>query len=148
MKIQYRYHPLYGTEVQIVRTLRRYLEQIEIVGLPDGTERAVPAWMLDPVICHQLPQQDRPRISLSALLELAAWLDNRSLSGTAVRAVSAQDECTPRKDGDLSSTQTAAAEKEGLVGEIAAGQSDTVPGDIGSTVAPSRVRRHRRKEQP
>ena len=70
-KIHYRHHPFYGTEVEVVRALRRFDEQSFVVKLPEGHQIAVPAWMLDAVFCSQLPQCDHPLIALKALLELS-----------------------------------------------------------------------------
>jgi hypothetical protein len=62
-KIHYRHHPFYGTEVEVVRALRRFEEESFVVKLPEGHQIAVPAWMFDPVFCDQLPQRDHPSIA-------------------------------------------------------------------------------------
>jgi hypothetical protein len=79
-KIHYRYHPFCGTEVEVVRALRRFGEESFVVKLPDGHQIAVPAWMLDAVFCHQLPQRDHPLIALKALLQLAELIERHGLA--------------------------------------------------------------------
>ena len=66
-------------EVKVQRTLRQFQEAVDIVRLPDGHDIAVPQWMLDPVICNQLPQATAPRIALGALLRLVTLLAKRAL---------------------------------------------------------------------
>lgn len=51
----------------MVRALRSSVDRIDIVGLPQGFQIAVPRWMLDPVVCSQLRQEAKPRLALSAL---------------------------------------------------------------------------------
>jgi hypothetical protein len=47
-KICYRYHPCHGVVVQLVRYLRRGSAAVVIVRLPDGSQLAIPEWMLKP----------------------------------------------------------------------------------------------------
>ena len=44
---------------------------MDIVQRPDGLQIAVPRWMLDPLVCQQLPQEAKPRVALRVLLRLA-----------------------------------------------------------------------------
>lgn len=74
-KICYRHHPLYGTEVEVVRYLRRTNPAILVVKLPDGRQLAVPEWMLSPLMCEQLKEEAEPRIALAALQELRQLID-------------------------------------------------------------------------
>ena len=69
-KICYRFHPLYGTEVEVIRCLRRGASVILIVKLPRGMQIAVPEWMLIPETCDRLIIEDQPRISIDALIAL------------------------------------------------------------------------------
>ena len=80
-RIEYRYHPCHGAEVERVRALRSFEDQIDIVRFDDGQQIAVPRWMLDPVYCAQLPQEQRPRIAVKALLRLADWVARQGLLG-------------------------------------------------------------------
>jgi hypothetical protein len=120
-KIHYRYHPFYGTEVEVVRALRRFDEQSFVVKLPEGHQIAVPAWMLDAVFCSQLPQCDHPLIALKALLELAELIETQRLrsqstdseSGPSLRRGGID---APRKEERLASTETGLWE-EGAVGK-------------------------------
>jgi hypothetical protein len=69
-KICYRYHPRYGVTVQLVRYLRRGSAAVVIVRLPDSSQLALPEWMLKPESCEELKIEAKPRISLSALLDM------------------------------------------------------------------------------
>jgi hypothetical protein len=95
----------------VVRTLRQCDEQSFVVKLPEELQIAVPAWMLDPVHCGQLPQRDQPSIALEALLEVAQFIETHRLpssvsdsqSGPSLRRGGID---APRKEERLSSTET------------------------------------------
>ena len=40
--------------------------------LPDGAQIAVPKWMLDPLRCRSMREEERPIIAIGALVELSA----------------------------------------------------------------------------
>jgi hypothetical protein len=61
-----------------VRALRRF-SPMTVVRLPDGAEIGIPSWMLDPLACSQVKDEPRPRVAVSALLELRQLLDGQSL---------------------------------------------------------------------
>jgi len=129
-KIYYRHHPFYGTEVEVVRALRRFDEQSFVVKLPDGHPIAVPAWMLDAVFCSRLQQRDHPSIALRALLELAQLIDAQRLPSSVINSESGP---SPRRGGIdalrteevLSSTEAALCEK-GAVGKTARSASSSL----------------------
>ena len=77
-KICYRFHPLYGAEVEVIRCLRKSASVILTVKVPGGLQIAVPEWMLNPQTCDQLKTQDKPRISVGALMELRRLSDAQS----------------------------------------------------------------------
>lgn len=83
MKICYRHHPFYGTEVEVVRYLRRANSAILIVKLPDGLQIAVPEWMLSPLVCEQLKEEAESRIAIAALQELRQLIDIQPLFTSA-----------------------------------------------------------------
>ena len=74
-RICYRCHPFYGVEVEVVRHLRRTESTVLVVRLPTGTQIALPKWMLTPELCDRLSYEDRPRIDITALLELRRLID-------------------------------------------------------------------------
>ena len=74
-KICYPCHPFYGVEVEVVRHLRRTESTVLVVRLPTGTQIALPEWMLAPELCDRLSYEDRPRIDITALLELRRLID-------------------------------------------------------------------------
>jgi len=49
------------------------------VRLAEGSQLVVPGWMLDPVICSQLPQEGKPRVGWAALLKLRELIDGARL---------------------------------------------------------------------
>ena len=77
-KICYRFHPFHGVEVELVRYLRKTESSILIVKLPGGTQLAIPEWMLNPQVCDRLRNEDQPRISVAALLDLRRLIDAQS----------------------------------------------------------------------
>jgi hypothetical protein len=75
--IHYRHHPFHGEHVEIVRRLRRYTADCVVIKLADDVQVAVPTWMLDPLVCQQLTDEEQPRLSVAALCELRALLDSQ-----------------------------------------------------------------------
>jgi hypothetical protein len=74
--ICYRHHPLYGSEVAVVRYLRRTADaKIVIIRRVDGMQFAVPEWMLNATVCADLTDETEPRIALGALRELRHLID-------------------------------------------------------------------------
>jgi hypothetical protein len=78
-KICYRFHPFYGAEVEVIRCLRKSASVILIVKLPGGVQIALPEWMLIPQTCDQLKTEDKPRISVGALMDLRRLIDAQFL---------------------------------------------------------------------
>ena len=69
-KVCYRYHPLHGVAVQLVRYLRRGSSAVVIVRMLDSSQLAIPEWMLKPEACEELKVESKPRISVSALFDV------------------------------------------------------------------------------
>jgi hypothetical protein len=131
-KIHYRHHPFYGTEVEVVRALRRFDEESFVVKLPEGLQIAVPAWMLDPVYCSQLPQRDHPLIALEALLALAEVIEISRLPSSVTNSESGPSSLRGGIDAlrtkeRLSSTEVALREEEAM-GKTSRAQSSSLPG--------------------
>jgi hypothetical protein len=106
-------------EVRVVRTLRRFIDQIDIVQLPQGFQIAVPCWMLDPVVCSQLPQAAKPRVALHALRRLAEIVRQRRLLIGATASLSdpsppTKGDHVSREEPTLSSTPTAPLHENAL----------------------------------
>jgi hypothetical protein len=74
-KICYRYHPLYGAEVEVTRHLRRTESAILIIKPPGGVQVAVPDWMLNPQVCDRFSNEAEPRVSMDALFQLRRLID-------------------------------------------------------------------------
>src|SRR5580765_468190 len=83
-KIHYRYHPLFGNEVEVYRRLNPRVSEQVIVHLPDDTKCALPAWMLDESFCCGFCDADIPQIGVHALRAVATLLDHHaSLVGSS-----------------------------------------------------------------
>ena len=81
-KICYRFHPLYGAEVEVIRCLRKSTSVILIVKLPSGVQIAVPEWMLIPQTCDRLSVEDQSRISIDALIALRRLIDSQRFNNS------------------------------------------------------------------
>jgi hypothetical protein len=142
-KIEYRHHPFYGTDVQVVGVLRRFQEVIDLVLLPDGSRLAVPRWMLDSLICSQLPQRATPCVAPTAVSRLAALIDRHGLSAGAPASDSGPSTLTkgihvPREKHSVLSTvhPGLGGERKPGVGTVAAGPTSALPPNIGAVVKP------------
>ena len=124
-KIHYRHHPLYGSEVEVVRVRRRCGEEVLTVKVPAGFELAVPSWMLDPIHCGGLPQEARPRVSLAALLELQALMRSQDLPCGSGTVQTAGTDATKSKDQLLSDSSH--LPPEGPVGKVSPTPSSSLP---------------------
>ena len=89
--MHYRFHPLFGKELEVVHRRDSRSADERIAQLPDGTCCILPEWMFDESYCLSLQEVDRPVISVSALNELADLLASQDL---VVRS-SAHDSDTP-----------------------------------------------------
>jgi hypothetical protein len=134
----------------VVRALRSFLDEIDIVQLPDGVQIAVPRWMLDPVACSQLPQETKPRLSTSALLRLAELVHRHGLPVQVVKATSdaslpTKSEHVSKEQPDLSSI-SAAASQENALGEDPGNSPRPLSANVDPNVATAGARDHRSKE--
>jgi len=66
---------LHGQEVEVVRAIRHGTDPSVIVRLGDGTQIAMPCWMLDLHKCAALKEEAWPRVSIHALVALADLID-------------------------------------------------------------------------
>ena len=58
--------------MRVVRALHQRGTPSVIIQLPDGAQIAVPKWMLDPLRCRSMREEDTPSIAIEALVELSA----------------------------------------------------------------------------
>jgi len=150
-KIEYRHHPFHGTEVRVVRTVRQFVDEIDIVQLPAGFQIAVPRWMLDPIICSQLRQEGKPRVALSALLRVADLLEKRHLPVDCEAALS--DTSQPTKGHYVSrqklplSPNPVAPSQEDALGPVAGNHTHSVSSTPDPISAKGRAQRLDGKEQ-
>ena len=129
-KIHYRHHPFCGAEVELVRALRRTGDEVVVVRVPQGFQIAVPRWMLDPIHCSRLSQEERPRVSLRALVELTALIDAQPLRSTAHPpqvGPSPQPGATDASDKkDRLSSNESGLPQEGPLGKVSPIQSSSL----------------------
>jgi hypothetical protein len=150
-RIHYRHHPFCGAEVELVRALRRTGDELVVVRVPQGFQIAVPRWMLDPIHCGRLLQEERPRVSLRALLGLTAIMDAqplRSTSTTPQVGPSPQPGATDASDKkyQLSSNESGLPE-EGPLGKVSPIQSSSLL-RTGRTNIASRDKASPTREEP
>ena len=151
-KIEYRHHPFYGAEVKVVRTVRRFPDEIDIVQLPQGLQIAVPRWMLDPLACSQLPQEVKPRVALSALLRIAELLQRQRLpisSGGSLSDTSppTKGHHVSRQNPTLSSSPLATSQEDAL-GSVPRSHASSVSPSVDPNAASSRAHCLEGKGQP
>jgi hypothetical protein len=75
VKIFYPWHPLYGQEVKVFGRLRDDGQDCYLIELPDHSRVPMPVWMADEDYCRRCKLQDKPVVSLDALLKLAKLLE-------------------------------------------------------------------------
>jgi hypothetical protein len=141
---------LFQTEVKVVRALRSFLDEIDIVQLPDGFQIAVPRWMLDPVICSQLPKEAKPRIALTALFRLVELVLSHRLPNSIGRAFS--DTSPPTKGQHVSrpkfnlSSNSITSAQESTLAEISGTNARALQAGINSNPAAPSANSLLRKE--
>jgi hypothetical protein len=80
----YKYHPLYGREVPVVRKFSTGRARGWVIDLGDDTTLGVPDWMLDDQACAEVVDSAAPRISLDGLRQLRQLLDSQQQIGEKV----------------------------------------------------------------
>lgn len=78
--VHYRWHALFGEEIEVQRRFRLRDQVMLVVLHPDGSRMEVPEWMTRRSACDAMAMAPRPICSLAALLEV------RGLLNGAVRA--------------------------------------------------------------
>ena len=75
VRVQYRWHPLFGKDLIVKQTCRHKEEVYYIVQVADGTSALLPAWMADEAVCSGL-RLGSPCCSLAALRSLRDMLQS------------------------------------------------------------------------
>jgi hypothetical protein len=94
--LHYRWHGLYGVELQCHRTVDAWDEYYLNCQLPDGAGALIPAWMADPIVCAGF-SFGIPMASVEALVRLRSLLDTSppERAGSALGdSVKSTGECT------------------------------------------------------
>ena len=150
--IHYRHHPFHGEHVEIIRRLRRYTADCVVIRLADDVQVAVPTWMLDPLVCQQLTDEEHPRLSVAALRDLRALLDSQPVVVTMTTAINPEgsqqaggDDARP----DRASTDTTDADVRPTrtVADTSGAGSPAVPGSGGTTAEGRAAGRGTQKER-
>ena len=75
--VHYRHHPLFGRQVRVVARRKGVGSEDVVVELPDGTNCALPGWMLDATVCAALTDSAVAVISRAALRALCRLVDSQ-----------------------------------------------------------------------
>lgn len=78
-QVAYRFHPLFGQEMQILRRLRAGSEPAVIAQGVEDLRIMIPCWMLDEVLCRGMGVESQPRVSVTSLAELRALIDAQNI---------------------------------------------------------------------
>jgi hypothetical protein len=101
---------------------------------------AVPTWMLDPLVCQQLTDEEHPRLSVAALSELRALLDSQPVVVTTTTAIDPEESQQvggddARPDRASTGTTDAGVRARPTVADTPGARSPAVPGSGGTTAA-------------
>jgi hypothetical protein len=80
-----------------------------IVRLPDGSQLAIPEWMLKPDACEELKVEAKPRISVSALLDVCKLI-GAQISAAADDSRSCAESTTGGRDAQQGESSHTAAQ--------------------------------------
>jgi hypothetical protein len=80
-----------------------------IVRLPDGLQLAIPEWMLKPEVCEELKVEAKPRISVSALLDVCKLIGGQA-SAIADNSHSCAESATGGRDAQQRESSHTAAQ--------------------------------------
>jgi hypothetical protein len=105
VRICYHHHPFFGQTVEIIRWLRRQTAESLVIQLPEGLERAMPAWRLDPLACRRVCDAPAPRLSIAALLALRALRAHQPW----LRAALPAPPCVAQPEGARDAPESASA---------------------------------------
>ncbi len=98
--VEYRFHPLFGHELKVLRAPRIADGAFEVVG-PDDVTLKVPRWMTLPESrCLQLSSE--ATVSMEALLALASLLEAANIPSCTARAMTATE---PRRNDEADSAR-------------------------------------------
>ena len=103
MIIAYRWHPLHGQRLPVVRRRGRKGTKVVDVQIRQGVSRELPAWMTDEAACAAM-SLGPPRVSVAALIDLRAVL---SLSSTTSSLVESSDSNNNNNQSDETITKAA-----------------------------------------
>ncbi|MCK6590688.1 MAG: DUF5372 family protein [Polyangiaceae bacterium] len=85
MTIHYRWHPLFGRSLRVVRYITRIGRDFVHCEMPDSTVARIPRWMTDATECSAMAM-GTPQLSLDALVELRRLLDTIAAPSASHRA--------------------------------------------------------------
>jgi len=143
-KICYRFHTFHGVEVEVIRHLRKSESVILVIKLPGGSQVAIPEWMLIPHICDRLTYEEKPRISIEALIDLRRLIDAQCLkkAGSCAESPSGGQNAQQRKSRRLAAPAGIRGRRD--LDEVARTSARTVPNLVAPS--PGKRRQSRRRE--
>ena len=83
--IEYRWHPLHGQKLALLRRVKVGGVDVVHVDAPSGCSREVPCWMTDAVTCSAM-SVGPPAVDVDHLLELRRFLSTALGRGTTAAA--------------------------------------------------------------
>jgi hypothetical protein len=96
-RVAYRFHPLFGQEVYVVRRVKSREEPSVIVQGERDLRLMVPCWMLSEGCCEEMAVEEEPRIAVEALAELRALIDAQHLAaggpGAGCDSMTVDEQC-------------------------------------------------------
>jgi len=119
VRVHYRFHPLHGQDVRVVRRIRYGRDWCLDCEQLDGRIGGIPAWMTDPVVCAGVSVGE-PLVEPAALVELREVLDAllaARTGGALVAAARAEGETDDRATPDPSTSAGAEAADARPVGD-------------------------------
>ncbi len=129
--VHYPYHPLYGQEIGVVRRYPSRNSDGYLIEWPDGSRRAIPGWMLDPISCAKVRCMKEPILALSALCSLRLLLDSQPFISTSTCATISGESLPPGgKHETKNVTNSAPVRPDGRspVGSVSEEDAEPLPG--------------------
>jgi hypothetical protein len=84
--VEYRWHPLFGEKVPLIRRTGRLGSDVVHVEVRRGLSRELPPWMFDSTVCKAMTLGS-PQVEVASLNELRAVLDSLSAVGSSGRSL-------------------------------------------------------------
>lgn len=131
--VEYRWHPLHGQQVRVVRRTGRAGNEVVHVEVSGELARELPAWMLDASSCRGMILGS-PELSINALVELRSVLSGRSVVPDAFSFVNSSEV----EDGSNETTTSTVPKTNGTAAGLCATMLTAGGNTRGSSKGPRR----------